>query len=160
MKEREGELEGEEEWWMGSICRGAQVVIDVPFSFSSSSFTLTVPNLNLFGLQFILYTLTLSDFKQINYEWLWALCPVQPWMNEWPKLPWFSCSLTIKYRYLRTLATCVKFWQLEQCFCRHIFIQDAIDNRWNRCEKEIEEDEYPIINHRCTRESTENLVPK
>lgn len=62
--------------------------------------------------------------------------------------------------HLWFLTTLVKFRQLHKGLCRHIFLQNTINDGWGRCEKEVEEDQNPIVSHGCSWKSTKELVPE
>lgn len=49
--------------------------------------------------------------------------------------------------YHRFLAHHVQVWELHEYLCRHIFVQDTINDGWHRCKKEIEKNQDPVVSH-------------
>lgn len=47
----------------------------------------------------------------------------------------------------RFLAHLVQLWDLHEYLCRHIFVQDTVNDGWHRCKKEIEKNQDPIVSH-------------
>lgn len=62
--------------------------------------------------------------------------------------------------YLTLLPTLVQLGQCQQCFCRHIFIQDSKQERGHGRKEEIEEYHLPVVDHGGASEATEELIPE
>lgn len=54
----------------------------------------------------------------------------------------------------------VKFRHSHQLLSRYVFVQDAVDERRNGGEEQVEEDQNPGVGHNAPRETTEELIPK
>lgn len=54
----------------------------------------------------------------------------------------------------------IEFRQLHQGVCRRVPVQDAVDERRNGGEDQVEEDEHPGVAHDAPGETTEELIPE
>ena len=64
------------------------------------------------------------------------------------------------WRHLGGLCSPVELRQLHQSVCRYVPVQDTVDDRRDRREEQVEEDEHPGVGHEAPRETTEELIPE
>lgn len=117
---------------------------------------------NFWKTSFCFMCTSLDDFSNkvvLNFMFAWCE-PLRKDRNgsnaDYSNLLQTKHSLT----YQRFLAHHVQLWELQKYLCRHIFVQDTINDRWHRRKKEIEKNQDPVVSHWCAWKPTEELVPE
>jgi len=64
------------------------------------------------------------------------------------------------WRHLGSLRRLVELRQRHQSVSRNVSFQDAVDQRRDGGEDQVEEDEHPGVGHDAPRETTEELIPE
>ncbi len=62
--------------------------------------------------------------------------------------------------HLGGLSGLVELRHLHQSLCRQVLVQDAVDERRDRGEEQVEQDEDPGVGHDAPGETTEELIPE
>ena len=63
-------------------------------------------------------------------------------------------------RHLGGLGSLVQLGSLHQSFCRHVLVQNTVDEWRNGCKNQVEQDKDPGVGHDAPRETTKELIPE